>query len=343
MPRRLKVTLSDVARAAGVSLGTASQALSGSGRVSEASRQRVQQAANGLGYSHRSRRVRSATKNIGFILVRIGEYATVQQSPFYGVILSGVEKEARALGFNLVFSAQVSDTNEAIPQFAFDGSVDGVVVAGVSEESHLSQFQRGRTPVVLVDNVVEQPKLYSIVADNVGGADAAVSHLINTGHRKIALISGPEKHYSIDERRDGYLKAHRRAGLEVRDELYCGGDLTFQGGYEAMVSLIDSGASFDSVFCCNDETAIGALRACHERGISVPRDVSVVGFDDIELSAHVFPALTTVRVHKEYMGRLAVRYLVEVLRTPAKETPEHSVRVQVETNLVVRDSTAPRS
>lgn len=158
----------------------------------------------------------------------------------------------------------------------------------------------------------------AVLANNFEGARAAVDYLINEGHHHIAFIGGPtldgprpiNKFYTIERRAVGYRTSLLDAGLPVNYDLYEAGNLDIDGGYEACKRLIERNVQFSAVFCGNDATAIGAMKALREKGYRIPEDVSVVGFDDIDMVEHLTPALTTVRINKEAMGYTAVKQLI---------------------------------
>jgi LacI family transcriptional regulator len=182
--------------------------------------------------------------------------------------------------------------------------------------------------MVLVENSAPGERVDAVLSDNFSGAHAAVAHLVEHGHREVAFIGGPfhvsappglyrtNTVWSIEQRALGYRAALGEAGIQPDNRLYEGENLSTAGGYRACQRLLATRRPFTAIFCCNDETAVGAMRALHEAGLRVPSDVSVVGFDDIEVAQHLTPPLTTVRVDKEAIGGLAVQRLLARALSP---------------------------
>jgi LacI family transcriptional regulator len=204
---------------------------------------------------------------------------------------------------------------------------------------------------VLVDNYVPGGRVDAVVSDNFAGAHAAVTHLVERGHRDIAFIGGPFRTsgppalhrentiWSIEQRALGYWAALRQAGIQPDSGLYEGDNLSTAAGYRACQRLLATGKTFTAIFCANDEGAVGAMRALHQAGLSVPQDVSVVGFDDIEVAQHLIPPLTTVRVDKEAIGSVAVQRLLT--RALAPRAVASTLALHVE--LIQRETVAEPS
>jgi LacI family transcriptional regulator len=209
-------------------------------------------------------------------------------------------------------------------------------------------IQNTKLPVVLVDNYIPGIFVDAVLANNFDGARAAVDYLINQGHREIAFIGGPtlenaprpiNKFYTIERRAAGYRTSLLDAGLPVNYALYEAGNCGIDGGYEACTRLIERNVQFSAIFCCNDATAIGAMKALREKGYRIPEDVSMVGFDDIDMVEHLTPALTTVRINKEAMGYTAIKQLIW-RSTRADAT---SVTSLLEVELIKRNSVLSHS
>jgi DNA-binding LacI/PurR family transcriptional regulator len=189
----------------------------------------------------------------------------------------------------------------------------------------------------------------AVLGDCFGGARAAVGHLVGLGHRDVAFVGGPYVEsrpplghrtntiWSVEQRALGYLTALREAGIEPDSHLYEGCNLTTAGGYAACQRLLAAGRPFTAIFCASDLCAIGVISALHEAGLSVPNDVSVVGFDDMEVARHLIPPLTTVRVDEEAIGAWALRRLLARALAPAAISSTTCLHVE----LVERGTTAP--
>ena len=360
--RARAVTTQDVAHAASVSRVTVSRVLNNHGNVTDRIRQRVLQAAADVGYL--SRRARPALvpaegqparqvpvlRDIGFFFTSILGEEPLTGNPFWSPVLHGVEQEASAAGIHVTYRSitPYADRPEALVELVRAAGLDGILLVGPTSAPVVRALRGADVPLVLVDNAVPGVAADAVLGDCYGGGRAAVQHLVELGHRDVAFIGGPfqiaprpldhrtNTIWSVEQRALGYLTALSEAGIAPDYGLYEGGNLTTAGGYEACRRLLESGRRFTALFCANDAGAVGAIRALHEAGLSVPRDVSVVGFDDIEIAQHLIPPLTTVRVDKEAMGAWAVQRLVARALTPGAISSTTCLHV----DLVRRGTTA---
>lgn len=331
-------TIKDVAKKAGVAVSTASLVLNKKGYVSDDLRRKVQLAAEELNYvPNRFARslINNSTGNIGFI-VSEEHFSTAE--PFYTRVFLGTEFEARQHDYYVLLTTVPNKFRSShLPRFISERNVDGVIFAGKISEAYAKAVARENLPSVVVDYEFKQMRLPTINIDNVRGTSLAVEHLFNLGHRRIAFVGGDIVHPSIKARLDGYLEALDRLGLEKSENLvsasqpYTGSE----DGYRATNELFNRGAKFTALVACNDAVAIGAMRALKEKGLSVPEDFSVVGFDDIELCDHVEPRLTSIRVPKEDLGAYALR----VLARSIKQGEQPISSMLIDPSLVVREST----
>ncbi|MCC7450876.1 MAG: LacI family DNA-binding transcriptional regulator [Anaerolineae bacterium] len=335
-------TLRDVAKQAGVSLGTASNVLNNKGNVSADVRNRVLSAVNTLGYKHP---VRLAMVNsvplsvIGVISKRDPAPAPVI-NPFYSHVLAGIDRECQRQNLSLMYAnVEVDELNRpnSLPSMLLERQVDGMIMVGTFVEDTIHRVGKSvNMPVVLVDGYAPGSIYDSIVSDNLMGAYNAVKYLIDLGHRQIGLVgSVPNAYPSIRERRKGYVKALRTAGIP--HEFIEDSPLSRAGGYNATMTLLQRVPSITAIFACNDEVAIGAMTAAREMDRDIPRDLSIVGFDDIDLAQEISPTLTTVHVDKVLMGVLAVRHLRDRAETPARP----ALTTTLGTNLIIRESVQP--
>jgi LacI family transcriptional regulator len=333
-------TLREVAKRAGVSLGTASQALNHRPSVSIETRARVMEAARSVGYSLKESQIIAAQQvsMVGMLVKNSYEiHETV--NPFYSHVQAGVESECRRRGLSLMFSnIEVDRRNRPVtwPAMLSDPRIDGLVIIGTLIEDAVDFIQRkaGRA-IVLVDAYAPMLSHDAVLIDNYQGMMNLVQHLIDSGHRRIGLLGwGPEAAFSIQERRQGYLAALRNNGIsetfieETR--------LEREAGYYGAQRLLEGTPCVTAIVGCNDDTAIGALYGARDLGFNVPAEISVAGFDDIDLAREVVPALTTVRVPKSWLGVMGVRFLLDRVAYP--EQPRLSVRLATE--LIIRDSTS---
>lgn len=331
-----KATIRDVAERADVSPQTVSRVINGYTHVSKKARLRVQRAIEELNYRP-NRAAQSLVTRQSRILAVITFGAT-----HYGPaqMVANVQTEARARGYNLILSNLNSTEKDEIRKAmeSIGGSlVDGLVfitpVEGASY-ADLAALCRG-VPYVQIDVElgVQQP---SVVIDQRAGYRLATEHLISLGHQQIAHISGPLNWFGARARLSAWRAIMEANGYDA--SLTVEGDWTPAGGYRATMQLIESGQPFTALAVGNDHMAMGALHALRQRGIRVPDDVSVVGFDDIPEAAYFAPPLTTVRQDFGALGKQSVEYLVSLINKP--ETAPHQ-RVLMP-QLIVRESTRRR-
>jgi LacI family repressor for deo operon, udp, cdd, tsx, nupC, and nupG len=328
-------TIEDVARLAGVSVATVSRALRGLPNVAPSTRQKVQLAARELQYvadPHASRLAARRSATIGVVVPMLGQW-------YYAQLFSGAEGALVAAGYDIlplvVGGEQIRQ--RFLASQPFRKRVDGLVVADVSfTEEEFEQLSRAGMPVITLGLV--SPGLSSICIDNRRAARAATEHLLALGHRRIGVLSAlpddPFRFVTPAQREEGIREALADAGLSLADDLVVAGNFSFQGGAEGMRQLLDRPDPPTAVFALSDEMAVGGMGVARDRGFDVPRDLSVVGFDDHDVSAYL--GLTTVRQDVVAQGELAVQRLLAVIADPDRPARHETFPTQ----LVVRDSTA---
>jgi len=259
---------------------------------------------------------------------------------FYFDVFTGIEEETVRSGRHLLFT-YLDESNPA-ERAAFSGfldKVDGLVLEECRRPDLLQELAERRLPVVLLAPTLAHPRYDLVTADFRRGARQAVEHLLALGHRRIAVVNGPLDQESARLRYGGWQDALQAAGVEGPDRLVSGNlGWSAEAGARAMEGLLDQHPAPTAVFCANDLLAIGAVSALGRRGLRIPQDVSVVGFDDTEWSRHAVPPLTTMRLHAQPMARAAIRKLIERLEFP--ESPP--VTVEFPIDLVDRESCGPR-
>lgn len=324
----------DVAKLAGVSTATVSRALRGLPNVSERTREKVQAAAAELDYvssPSASRLASGLTHSIGVITPYLGRW-------FFGQVLSGAARVLREAGYDVLLNALPDDASreDFFTRMPLRRRVDGVLVLTLPlADRQLEQLRCLGVPIGSVG--APAPGFSSVGIDDVAAAKMATNHLVNLGHTRIAMIGAgasiPTHFVTPDDRREGYRAALAAAGLEAPVEYEVDGSYTTDGGESAMVELLSLPNPPTAVFAQSDEMAMGALRAIRRSGLSCPRDVSVVGFDDHQL-ARMFD-LTTISQPAELQGEIAARQLLASLDG---EAPEVEL---VPTRLVLRGTTHP--
>lgn len=329
-------TIRDVAAEAQVSTSTVSLYIQGDRRVSNGTGEKVAAAIKKLGYVPRSRG-RAARRSTLFALL-IEDYSlSAFPDALYGGIIHALEARAKRAGLGMLLAMTGDDQVLRILQEQQAGGV--IILGGCPANDALAATLHARQiPLVLVDNYIPGLFVDSIVPDNYWGSYAAFQHLVELGHRRIAVIQGPPKYKTLTDRLWGALRAAADAGIDVPDE-YCQPSISSgfpNKGYREMGRLLGLEDPPTAVFAISDKAARGALEAIKEAGLRVPDDISLVGFDDEAFSAHLTPALTTVRLDMRRLGELAVEQLVKRMNGDGGAP----ARIDVFNPLVIRESTA---
>jgi LacI family transcriptional regulator len=341
-----RVTIRQLARLSGVSVGTVSRALNGYADVRPETRERIMRLARELDYTPAAaaRSLVTQRSHVIGVFLETGEGHPDLQHPFFHEVLVGLKNHIGASGFDLLIFASERPGNGYGPHSYLKRcrhhNVDGVVLMGVNaEDPEVRRLVRAQFPCVGVDVELEGPRTTYVISDNIGGARAAVRHFHRLGHRRIATITGLlESRPGLDRLR-GYRDELRACGLAYRDEYVAYGDFYADSGRRAMADLLALDEPPTAVFAAADMMALGAIGQLAETGLSVPHDVSVVGFDDIQLADHMNPPLTTLRQDKAGLGAAAGATLVRLI----EEAESASTRITVlPVDLIERGSTAPR-
>ncbi|WP_435102499.1 LacI family DNA-binding transcriptional regulator [Arhodomonas sp. AD133] len=333
------VRLKDVAEAAGVSTTTVSHVINGTRRVSPATRERVRNAVARLGYRPDSiaqalKANRSRT---------IGMIVTSTNNPFFAGVIRGVEDGCFARGYSLVLcnADDVDDKQLAYLQTLRDKRIDGLVVMTSRNGPRFLDTLRDayRVPTVFMDAAPGAEEDTAVVNDDSrAGGRIGIEFLVGRGFRDIAVLTGPHDHPRSRERLAGAEAALAEAGVALPDERVLATDLLMASGHRAMTHLLGSAGRPEAVFAFNDLAAIGAIRAAADQGLAVPTDISVIGYDDVEISRYLTPALTTVRQPIPALGQTAATVLLDRLD---KGTPLPA-QTRLAPELVIRDSVAWR-
>lgn len=342
-------TIKDVALRAGVSVTTVSHVVNDTRHVSAKGRERVELAIRELGYvpNAMARSLKSnTTSTLGMLIPN-------SSNPYFAEIVRIVEDRCFGAGYTLVLCNTDDEPRRqsVYLQVLAERRIDGLIVVSTGDDDSLvTQLQGLRIPTVLVDREIADPSCDLVETAHMQGGLLAVRHLLSLGHKRIACIGGPVGVMPSEQRIEGWRIALAENGATPNtDALLWRGGFTSQGGYEAMHAILRTEQPPSAVFVCNDLMAIGALRAAHESGVHVPDELSIVGFDDIELSAYTSPPLTTVAQPKERIGALAVDMLLERVggkRRDARKVvlqPELRVRASTARHASFREAAAPTS
>ncbi|MDF2922293.1 MAG: LacI family transcriptional regulator [Paenibacillaceae bacterium] len=330
------VTIYDIAKQAGISPATVSKVFNNYSDVSEKTRKKVLETAASMGYYPNSSARTLITKRswtLGILFTEVSGKGI--RHPFFNSVLESFKNAAESKGYDLMFiSKYIGGKRTSYLEHCRFRNVDGVLAVLLDpHDPDAKELTDSDLPCVFLD--YQSTKAGTVHSDNLNGSYQAVAYLHSLGHRRIAHISGGRNSLAGIERQTGYELALQRLKLPKRDDYITadGGLYTEQSGYQAMMKLLELSEPPTAVFAAGDNLAIGAMQAVKDKGLAVPGDVSVVGFDDIEMSAFITPALTTVRQDTEALGSRAAEILIQSIETV--RSPE-TVVVPVE--LIVRDS-----
>lgn len=328
------ITIQDIAEQAHVSISTVSRVLNRTAPVAEKTRERVLKIIADLGYKPNlfaQGLAGGQSRTIGVLTQLIG-------SPFYDVILRGILKGIDDSGYSPLFADGGWDMQKdliALSMF-MQRQVDGLIVLnGHATDEYLVEIAK-EIPLIIIGRSLSEISEQCLPFDDFDAAYKATQYLIDTGHRRIAHVTGLTNHYDAIERRDGYLMALKEAGIAPDPDLIIEGDFTEPSGVMAVEMLLMRGHMFSAIFAANDQMAYGARLALYRRGLRVPEDVSIVGFDDQAPTAYMVPPLTSIRRTPLEIGEAAGKALLGLMQGKSITLPKfHSV-------LMIRESVARR-
>lgn len=313
---RKRVTLADIAQAVGVSSAAVSLAIRGEPGVSRETRDRVVDTARRLGYRGTTRSTPRRTRQVTVgLIIKAPHGDAPEVNRFYAPVMTGIEEMCRVREIDLLFAAMPVDEQYyplEVPRLVTERATDGLIVVGAHLSHGTTVLLEDGPPAILVDAYAEDVAFDSVVSDNVGGARAAVEHLIGRGHREIALVgSRPDSFPSILQRRRGYEQAIAEA--ELRPHYVDVPHVPPEAAAADALAYVQLHPEVTAAFCCNDAVAVALIQDAQRAGVEVPARLSIVGYDDIDLARYVTPQLTTMAVDKLGMGRLAVTLLLHRL------------------------------
>ncbi|MGD8998335.1 MAG: LacI family DNA-binding transcriptional regulator [Anaerolineae bacterium] len=334
-----RVTQRQVADEAGVSRTTVSLVLNDvpDSHITSKTRQRVLQAARRLNYYPNAaarRLVSGRTRTIALVWHR-GPDETYRDA-FLPGLLQGITRAARHYGYYVIFRPiEPDEIDDSYVELARSRHSDGLILSGPrSDDADLLDLHREGFPLVL-HGQLPGSDIPSVDVDNVRGARAAANHLLSLGHRRIGMVTNaPPTYVSSRQRLKGYRQALQRTGIRFDEDLVQYGNFDEESGYAAVEALLDGSQAPSALFVASDMVAMGALRALHDRGLRVPEDIAVVGFDDITAARFIIPALTTFHVPTFGLGWSAAELLVRIIEG---DRPE-DIDVRLDTELMMRES-----
>jgi LacI family transcriptional regulator len=320
----MSVTIKDVARESGVNISTVSRALNNSYGVNDETRQHVLAVANRLQYRpNRVARglVTGRSHSLALILSDI-------RNPFFAELARGAEDAASAANCDLVLCNSDLDADKQMQyvQSLLEKRVDGILMNSVSALSREQQAQLAacEVPIVLLNRSASSRAFSTVCADNEAGGALAANYLLGLGHRTLAHITGPRQHGNLSDRTRGFVRALEAARDPV-EPVVLHGTFNFAGGAALTRKVLENYPGVTAIFAANDVMAFGAVRAILDRGLRIPEDISLMGFDNIEFSSVMYPPLTTIHQPKYQMGHAAVEILLRLARDKQKQMPEQRI------------------
>jgi len=326
-------TIYQVAERAGVSLSTVSRVLNGKASVNKVLKERVEKAVKELNYRPNSvarSLANNRTDSVGVLVPELN-------APFFGDLMQAVESTLRAADKHVIISVgrNCLETEKDAVEFLISRNCDALIMhAEALSDEYLLELNQSKLPVALVNRQVEGLPDACTSLDNEKGGYLATRHLLELGHKDIAYISGPTDKCDASLRLEGHKRALSEAGLPINPQLIFNGDYSEEDGKIGLLELMARDVPFTALVCANDWMASGAISCARDLGMSLPHDLSVVGFDDVVFAHHVFPRLTTVSNPIAEMAEMSAKYILNKVYGQA-----NNVQLYFEPSLVVREST----
>jgi len=327
-------TLKDIAMEAGVSESTVSRAIQGSTTISESTRTKICEIAERMNY-----RPNIIARSLRISRIRIiGIIIPDNSNPYFAALIKGIETTASVLDYTVVIINTDEKSEAEIKAIAtlIELRVSGLLSVPVD----IDNYKNMQIPYVFLTRVKKTDDMFSfsyVTNDNYKGAYLAASHLIERGNQKIYFINGPKNVPASAERLDGYKKALRDADIKYNEKLIVYGNLTMEDGYASFNALLEQERPPFGVFCFNDYAAIGVMRSIHEYGFKIPEEISLVGYDDIEISSYFIKPLTTVRQSRYTIGSKGAEVLINMIENVAKYIQRSEIILEPE--LIIRETT----
>ena len=332
-----KSTIKDVAKKVGVSVATVSYVLNGKKKISEDTKKKIYEAIEELNYvpninaqglnSHSSRL-------IGVVVPQTENGDKLMfQNAFYGEVLGSIEYWARQKGYHVIVSA--TDTNESYLKLAKQRNLDGIIVIGMYPDEFYKELKKTDIPIVLIDSYCNDFYYHSIRIDDAYGSYLATKYLLENGHSEIAFFVGQVKDNGVMKKRLlGYKQALEQFGVEYNEKYIFEGQIDYDSGIKLADKLVNSKLPITAIVCAADILAIGVMSELYKLGVKVPDDISIVGFDDLEISQYLTPALTTIHQQISLKGQKAVELLLEHIEKTNLPKQEEVLSLE----LIERDS-----
>ena len=327
------LTLKIVAEKAGVSVNTASRAINNKPDINEKTKKRILEIAQELGYIRNSAAVALRTKKTRTIGVVIAD----NRNPFYAEVLNGMEIAAREKNYHIILANTQRDykkEEEAI-NLLLAKRVDGLLITPVQDrDDDIKKLIEANIPFVVVGRDFKNIEVDAVYNDEVKGGFLATDYLIKKGHKKIALVNGFLYKSPARSRLEGYKKALNKYRIPLDDLLISAGDINMENGYERTRQMMEKNLDFTAIFAYNDMMAFGVMQAIKEKGLKMPQDIALVGYDDISFSSLISPTLTTIKLKKQELGVESVKLLFSRINGERKKIK----KVMLDVELIIRET-----
>jgi len=327
------ITLKMVAERAGVSVNTASRAINNKLDINKETKKRILKVAQELGYVRNDTAVALRTKKTGTIGVVIAD----NRNPFYAEVLNGMEVAARGKNYHIILANTQRDyrkEEEAI-NLLLAKRVDGLLITPVQDrDDDIKNLIEANIPFVVVGRDFENIEVDAVYNDEVKGGFLATEYLIKKGHKKIALINGFLYKSPAKGRLEGYKKALNKYRIPLDNSLISVGDINIEDGYERTKQMLEKILDFTAIFAYNDMMAFGSMQAIKEKGLRIPEDIGLVGYDDIPFNSLITPPLTTIRLNKKELGMESVKLLLSRINNNRKKIK----KIMLDVELIIRET-----
>ena len=331
----MPLTLEDIARLSGVSRSTVSRVINRDPNVKDHTRDKVMEIIQSINFQPNlaARGLAAGYTSVIGMVIPTG-VSSIFSDPYFPLLIQGVTSACNATGYSvMLWLAEPEHERKTINQILYSGLIDGVIVSSMRMDDPLiDRLAEGNRPFITIGRHPTNEKINYVDVDNCAGAYQAVMYILRTGHRRVAMITGPQNTVGGRDRYQGYQDALRERGLPLIPELVAVGEYSDPSGYLAMKRLLPHRP--DAVFAASDAMAFAAMRAIQEAGLRIPEDIAVVGFDDIPAAATSQPSLTTVRQPIQRTGSLAAEMLIDMIEHPDPQPR----RIVLPTELVIRSS-----
>lgn len=334
----MKTIMQDIAKLAGVSPGTVSNALNNRKGVGQETKAKIIKIAEEMGYF--STRKKSEERVIRLILFKKHGYI-VSDTQFFAALIEACENQCRQSGYELLISQVINGEHdkEDILKIIDQRKVDGILLLATEmDETDFENFKNIDVPMVVLDSYFETRSNDYVLINNVSGAYRATKYFIQNGHKRIGMLGSSIDINNFKYRKIGFEKAINEAEITFKNENNILLEPTLDGAYQDMKKYLEQNKEKDfptAFFAFNDIIALGAIKAMQEQGINVPKDVSIIGFDDIPISSLISPNMTTIRVYTNEMGSLAVKRLIDRINEEEEVVP---IKIEIDTKLIERNS-----